>query len=381
MTSQFVPSPGTNFRSLLLIGVGLPTALSLADRAVLATTSIKSLSPPAIAGLFGFYVMQIALVSWVVARFITPWPLRWILWIWTMALIDLQVAVISAHESHSNWHAIQCLCTATFAGQFGAFIVWGILGRGPIVWRGPSLFLLLLVGWNFYVLLIRIAHHASWMQLGWTDLFHVETFVLSVLCGILRLCGYSLEIVDEGEFSHAQAAGRSLQFSIRDVLIWTTSLAVLLGIAKAGDLLTMRLIQQTYVAGFMLVATVAISTAVVLLVAIWAALGLGSTTLRALVLALSSLAVGTPLACYSVFVGKPRMLLNYDYRFAHWYETGYWWIGWTFLAATLLTASLIFFRTLGYRLEKMRRQRQGAPAGSPGSAAIVQRDQDAKLSA
>jgi len=147
------------------------------------------------------------------------------------------------------------------------------------------------------------------------------------------------------------------------VLIGTTVLAVLLGIAKVGDLLTARFVQRTYAVGFLLIAMVAVSTAAVLLVSIWASLGRGRSALRILVLVLSSLGVGAPLAWYSVYIGQPMMARNLDYRFLHWYATGYWWIGWMFLTATLLAAALIIFRTLGYRLVRIPRSVIAIAAG------------------
>jgi cation transport ATPase len=277
-----------------------------------------------------------------------------------MALVDLQLAVVTASIFSD---AIRCLATSVLAGQLGALLVWGILGSGPIIWRIPSLVILLLVAWNCYEVLVRIRQNASWTQLGWNDLLNVEAVTLAALCGMLRLRGYSLHATnpDSGSGTESSSQSTSLQFGIRDVLIWTTCLALLLGIAKAGDLLKAEFVQQNYAVGFLLVATVALSTAAVLLVAIWASLGRGRFTFRLLVLVLTALAAGTPFALYSVHVGQPMMVSNRDYRFAHWYAIGYWWIGWMFLTATLLAASLIIFRTLGYRLVWVPRRASRLP--------------------
>src|SRR5262245_22493441 len=337
------------YRSLLLVGICLPAALALANQQVLSIVSIPTLSTFSTALLFGFYAIQIACVSWLVGRYIEPWPLRWVIWVWIMALVDLQLAVMTASIFS---HAVQCLATGVLAGQCGVLVVWGILGSGPIVWRVPSLLVLLIVCGNCYALLIRVSLNFSWLQLSWHDLLVVESVSLAALCGVLRLWGYSLSLIAvEGDGGRDQSnESPPLQFGIRDVLIGTTFLAVLLGIAKAGDLLNVQFIQRAYAVGFGFVATVAVSSAAVLLVAIWAALGRGNATLRILVLVLASLTVGAPLAWYAVHVGQPKMILNLDYRFAHWYAIGYWWIGWMCLAATLLAASLMIFRTLGYRL-------------------------------
>lgn len=350
-----MPLSAIHFRNLLLVGIGLPAILAVADQCVLQAID-SELSAVSTGVLFSFYAAQIALMSWAVGRYSTPWPLRWIIWLWTMALIDLQLGAVTASIYNQ---AANCLVTGVLSGQLGALVVWGFLGSGPFVWRIPSLVVVLGVCWNCYDLLVRINQHASWMQLGWSDLLNVEGVTLCILCASLRLCGYALRIPEpDGDALPAKPeAGRSLQFGIRDVLIGTTSLAVLLGIFKAGDLLTFRFLQQLYAGGFLLVATVAIATAANLLVAIWSALGRGRFELRVLVLVLASLAVGSPLAWYAVNIGQPMMRLNRDYRFAHWYGTGYWWIGWMFLTATLLAASLLIFRTLGYRLVRVEKNK------------------------
>ena len=41
---------------------------------------------------------------------------------------------------------------------------------------------------------------------------------------------------------------------------------------------------------------------------------------------------------------------SFDYDLFRWYEVGWWWIAWMFLSGGLLAASLMIFRTVGYRL-------------------------------
>jgi hypothetical protein len=347
-----------HYRNLLLVGVGLPAVLVVADQSLLNILSPARLSGPATGVLISFYAMQIALMGWALARYVTPWPLRWFIWTWTMALIDLQLAVMT-NSVYTD--AMRCLSTGVLAGQIGALLVWGILGSGLIVWRIPALLALLIVCANCYGLLLRVGQNTAWMQLSWSDLLAVEGVALAALCIGLRLRGYWLkaEVGDIHSSPDKLEVSRSLQFGIRDLLIGTTSLAVLLGIAKSGDFLKLQFVRQMYDGGFLLVATVAIATAAVLLIAIWSALGRGPMELRVLVLVLASLAVGGPLAWYSVNIGQPKMILNRDYRFDHWYQTGYWWIGWMFVTATLLAASLIIFRTLGYRLVRTPKGMKG----------------------
>lgn len=335
---------------LLLVAVGLPALLTLVDRLILGQLTQSRVSPFAAIAAFAVYAGQLALLSWAVARYAEPWPLRWILWIWSMLLIDLQLALMVGDEAYRSL-AIDCLATGVLAGQVGALLVFGILGTGPLVWRLPSLLVLLYVGWHFYRALVRISHDGPWNQLSWNDLLWAQAAILAALCGVLRLAGFELAKLVHGSDPASQNA-RSVQFGIRDVLVGTTCLAVLLAFAKAGDLLTSQFLKSSYNSGFLFVALVAICTAAALLVALWAALGRGSITYRVLVLILISLGLGAPLALFCVFVGQPQLQVGTlrDLRLVHWYYTGYWWIGWMFLAGALLANLLVIFRTLDYRL-------------------------------
>src|SRR5947209_15413852 len=120
------------YARLFLFGVCLPAVLALADDSILAAINIAKLGVASVAVLFAFFAVQIWFVSWAVARFINPWPLRWFIWIWTMVLIDLQLAIMAAVENVPNREPIDCLAAGVLAGQFGALLVWGILGSGPI---------------------------------------------------------------------------------------------------------------------------------------------------------------------------------------------------------------------------------------------------------
>jgi hypothetical protein len=369
----------TNYRSLLIVGVCVPVALATADHAILTRIDIAASNVTSVAVLFVFFALQISFVSWAVARYINPWPLRWVIWIWTMLLIDLQLAIIAAVESFPTREAINCLATGVLAGQVGALVVWGILGSGGLAWRAPALLVLLPIGGNFYELLVRLSHDGSWYQLVWDDLLWVQALILSLLCCALRLSGFTLEMTTPEALAASDACtgSHSLQFGIRDVLIGTTSLAIVLAIAKAGGLLTLQFVQNVYAAGLLFVVLIATCTGAVLLMDLWASLGRGRAMLRTLSVVLASLAFGSPIAWYCVNVGQPRMILNRDYRLFHWYATGYWWIGWMFLAATILAGSLIIFRTLGYRLVRVPRRERFSRRKTTASAVALRQESTA----
>ena len=346
-----------NYRRLLLVGIGLPALLALVNHLLLREEyeGVHLVPSPV---LFAFYVAQVGLVSWAAARFLQPWPLRWIISTWMMILLDLQLATLTSGHSVE---AIDCLASAIIAGQLGIFIVWGVLGSGPFVWRLPAWIVIAVILWNLFWVLVDLGKLESRYRyfIDWNALLLVQAGLLIVLCGILRLCGFSLRIVvAESDATQGKPAKASFQFGIRDVLMWTTALAVLLAIAKAGDLLTLRYVKQIYAHGFLFVFTIAISTAAVLIVALWASLGQAHLILRILVLFSFSLLVGSGLAAYCNIVGKPLITSGRGpYWLHHFYGAGYWWIAWMFLSGALLGASLIIYRELGYRLVRDARRR------------------------
>jgi hypothetical protein len=350
------PAAGINYGRLLLLGVAMPGVLALANRLILNSGTIGYFNGPGAIALFGFYVLQVAAVSMALATDIRPWALRWIIYGWTMLLIDLQLAFLT-ESVYSD--AVRSLSSAMFAGQLSLFVVWGVMARDSIVRRIPALLVLLAVAWNCYSMLVLIGQRSQG-QLSWSDLVVTQTVLLSILCGCLRLAGFSLAIVsNENDAAPAGGGRKLLQFGIRDVLIGTTSLALLLGLAKAGDLLTLEYVRRFYDRGFLFVFTIAISTAIVLIFALWAALGRGHIVVRTAALLLVTLAVGAPLGWYCVNIGQPQARAAMfkpaatTYWVDHFYSAGYWWLGWMFLAGALLAASLLIYRRLGYRLVRV----------------------------
>lgn len=160
-----------------------------------------------------------------------------------------------------------------------------------------------------------------------------------------------------------------LQFGIRDVMIWTTSLAVLLAIAKAADFLTTSFLRNLYAPAILLPFTIGIITAVVLIVALWSALGRGNSAIRYLVLTVLSLGLGGTVGWYCDMMARANArAMAWSYTYWQWHATGFWWIGWMFLTGTLLAASLIIYRTHGYRLVRRARRLRSSPAAEPEPA-------------
>ena len=104
--------------------------------------------------------------------------------------------------------------------------------------------------------------------------------------------------------------------------------------------------------------TVALLSAIVILFALWASLGQGHWLLRYSLLLGVLLGLGAAVGGASTYgerflnqwVRANGYNSSFDYDLFRWYEVGWWWIAWMFLSGGLLAASLMIFRTVGYRL-------------------------------
>jgi hypothetical protein len=353
MMSQATPT--INLRHLLAFGMALPAVLAIANHLLLTSSNPSNLAAPFLCALMAFYVLQVAIIGWSVGTYIQPWGLRWFIYGWIMILVDLQLAAMVS----KGGEGVNCLATAILAGQLGMILVWGILGSGHIVWRIPALLVLLMQYWAFFSLLLRINREPPGRYvIGWEGLLTTQAVLLSILGGILRLRGYSLVKLapSDESFRINEDAKKPIQFGIRDVFVWTTSLAILLAIAKAGDLLSLRFLKQFYDPGLLLLLVIGICTAIILIVALWSALGQGRMIVRFSVLAFLSLGIGIGIGWYCSRLARRTAATAWNYSYFDWYWNGYWWIGWMFLTGALLAASLIIYRALGYRLVRGARQ-------------------------
>jgi hypothetical protein len=368
-TATTQPAPRLNLLHLLAVGVVLPACLAMANH-LLLISGLSDLNALMLCLLMGFYVLQIGFVGWAVGKVTQPWPLRWFIYAWIMVLVDLQLTTMNSKGGRS-YEGISCLSTALFAGQLGMIIVWGVLGSGHIVWRIPALLVVLTQFWAFFILLLRLKQYPPGnAYLDWQCLLVIQAVLLVVLCGVLRLRGYSLRKVEtETEGVAADKRKVPLQFGIRDVMVWTTCLAVLLAIAKAADFLTMNFLKNLYAPNILLPFTVGIITAVVLIVALWSALGRGNPAIRYLAMIVLSLGFGGAIGWYCDMMARANSrAMTWSFTYWQWYSTGYWWIGWMFLTGALLAASLIIYRSLGYRLVRSAKRPKGTPAAVAAQA-------------
>jgi hypothetical protein len=302
---------------VMLIGLVLPVGVALLDRWLLARELSAGRHVASAQAMIAF-VLQVGLYGILCGRLIElPW-LRWFLFAWCLLFTDLNAA------SSLDDRIPQSLFTA----QIGLVTVWAVLGTQSWKIRLPVVLLLIVP------LLATIA----------------QTAALCLICLVLRSQRYCLaHAIGDGDARNpadpAPPASRSIQFGIRDVLLWTTALAPLLAVARLGAWLQLA-------DGSL--------HAIVLVAALWAALGQGPAWLRWLVVGLFALLAGTIAADFYIYVARywwwppppPSWFSVRHFEFLWWRFTepqGNPWLPF-FLAAGMLTATLLIYRVVGYRL-------------------------------
>jgi hypothetical protein len=337
---------------LLLVGAVVPAIYSAADHWLLARLELNPSDTGHIVLTMAVFVVQIGLMGWLCGRLLDNRWWRWGLYTWSWLLIDLQLLAATVFaQSTSNWNSGRLLPSSLFAAQVGLAVIWAILGSTRWTLRLPlsalaalALSLPLLEGYGFA-----------------RELFPVQVIALSAICLLLRWRRFHLALLQDAPTSTSPPSAspkqlQASQFSIRHVLIWTTSLAVILGALRALDLLSLRALRPFYEHGVMPLLTAGILVAAALVIAVWAALGVGSAWLRCGVLFLAMPIIGavlTALNWYSESIrwgGTVAWPWESPWAWRSLVDDHSWLALWLYLAGSLLFAALIILRVLGYRL-------------------------------
>ena len=360
-------------KRLLLVGVLMPAVFSAVDHWLLNRLNYHASDIPTITLVMAAYVVQVGLLGWLCGTLLeNPWW-RWGLYIWCWILIDLQL--MSASVVATGWRGQEMLPGSLFAAQVGLAMVWAILGTQHWAIRMPACAVLGAV----------LATPLSTGYRNLFDLLVVQMIALGGLCLLLRWRRFKLQQVtpSSGPAAAGSAASgaesRLVQFSIRHVLIWTTSLAVVLAILRAADLLTFDTLREFAGAEFIFLASAGLLIASVFVVAVWAAVGSGPAWLRIPLLLLSLFLFGMSVAFLSWNVERIRYYPGSDVS-ALWtspwgwivFRDHCWRALWVALAGSLLFASLLIHRAIGLRLVRAVRRpargRAATPAQLPGRA-------------
>jgi hypothetical protein len=333
--------------------------------------AVEELVLPAMIAL----VIQVGLQGVLCSRFIEPPWFRWIAYGWVWLLLDCMVIPFTSVSD--GWGSIDRLAISLLSSQLGLATVWVVLGSARWSTRWPLGLVVVAI------LFVPVVWTSYSQRNGFMLLLFVQCLVLAATCGLLWWRGFRLiaEPGDANSILPADHTGNSQlaasQFGIRDLLLWTTSLAIVLALARAFDFWDESLRVMAWMRELInvklgsgsteipLTATEAVLTAMVLLVALWAALGQGRARWRWSLLAAFAVTAGLG---YGVFHFR---LLTMPWGRNGWINHSFWeprWralfysfegprIAWYCLAGGLLFATLLSFRTLGYRLCRVQRLR------------------------
>jgi hypothetical protein len=377
---------------IAVVAVLVPAIFAAVDDYLLRSVTHTMPTAMHLALVLGVFVAQIGLLGILAGKLILwPW-LRWTVYAWCWVLLGLQAwtAGSMTQLQGSWWNPASLITVSLFAAQWGLVIIWGVLGTTRWTIRLP---VSLAIGG---LLFIPIAEPTPYYGHDVRPMLIVQLIALAAICGVLRWRRFRLDwekeesepevagtleasaIEDAGGVPRRAAGRRKLnrtQFGVRDVLIWTTSLAFALGILRALDLLSIPGLSWLIGSQFVGHISSGLLIAIVLVVAVWGALGEGAWWLR--------IAVLLPVCGLSGFVlrimiyyaqwreenmAATRWGGNYPFSLSVAFERNEWAMYWIPLAGGLVFASLLIFRTLGYRLLRAKRADQAdqtAPLPSP----------------
>jgi hypothetical protein len=345
------------------MGIFVPALFVFGDHWLLTNQRAHSDDPVPAALMLGIYVVEIGLLGLLCAHVQAPSWLRWMIYLWCWALIDLQTFTAWSESANNSW-AVSMLSSSLFAAQLGMAMIWAVLGDSRWTLRLPIA--VLAAGLIAPPLLAR----DSFSDDNLAQLFLSQIVTLLAICGVLRWQGFRLSWVGSPTPDDDAPASpfRGTQFGVRDVLIWMTSLAFLLAVLRALDLLSGTRLARFDLSESIALISAGMILAMTLVVGLWAALGRGKAWVRTLGLAVACLAggllhfLGEHLFGYGGLLTPRSRLRLYSSIWEYWqYQAArHWWqVAWVAVAGGLLFASLLFLRGVGYQLSKSASQDQG----------------------
>jgi hypothetical protein len=346
---------GMNLRRLFLVAVLLPAAIVLIDHWSLSGYEIGHPSLLRTLTIYALFVGQVGLLGWIVGRCVPHQVLCWAVYVWGIALVDISCCAAAFADS-SGWDSkgLSWLVYALVSAQVGMIAAWTILATTPPwQWRLPGL-AVMASALGYFCLSLTLQDGKD----VWMATMLAQSVVILSLCSFLRILGFRMErCLPSEQEPDCSGSISCLQFSIRDMLVWTTATVPVLVVAKEVDwFLLLDFGWHAMILAMML----GIGCAAATLVGMWAGLGKGSIVVRLAILGTAAPAIGALLAWAMTPANRTGISSAWAGIFFWIAERiGYTWIAWTSLAAGFLAASLLIFRARGYRL--LRKRRSGTP--------------------
>jgi len=326
---RFIRSP-TRF---LLCAVLLPAAVAASNYALLTNYWQARFF------LYPWMAFSTAALSWVVGRYLSPAWLRWLVFGWSVALLDL-LTISACLGGPLPRHFAYALVSA----QVSALTLWAILGPIGWQWRWPTV----LPGAAIIILFCKVFE--SWGDDQWKFRMLVVTTIVIMLCGALRLRGFTLRRSANDETTAANAPMQLHQFGVKHLLIWTAALVPILIVLRGIDFLNFLDVGNF---GMFPFALLVFAIAIVNMIAIWSVLGSGPWPMRigALLVIPPLLATGVIRYMENLYSAVPGRYDSVVYDIA---RSGISWRIWLCLDAAFLAAMLLFLLANGYRLGRAK---------------------------
>ena len=320
-------------RRLLVLAVLLPAIVAVTNQLLLETFPSAWLRT----WFYPSLVLSTAVLSWCAGRYLYPAWLRWILFVWCLALLELLTIVACMTGKLADQFAYVLV-----SAQMSLLILWAVLGSGPWQWRLPIAGALLrCLRWS--------VSHVRQNEAGIFML--VAAPIIALLCGglrLLRLRVARLAWKINPRASCRQAPHLPVRHEAHADLVHRQR-----AIAAVSFAAWISADEAIFPA-----ALLAVTVATVNLTAIWAVLGAGHWIIRVAAMLGVPFLIALGMSYYSAYLKSPpsrRPGTTFRTTIA-WVivEMQDHWIAWLWLDAALLAALLLFLRASGYRLMRLR---------------------------
>ncbi len=320
---------------LLVCAIVIPAAVAGTNQAVF---ELATKNPGLRDWLYPWMAFTTAVLSWCVGRYLSPAWLRWMVFAWSLALLDLLTIAVCLSGPLRNDFAFLLI-----SAQVSLLALWTILSRVDWQWRLPGA----VAGISLLIVFV-----GNWYWEEWVVLIMLAGVVIALVSAGLRSVGFSLQPIKRDNPNAPQSDLFVAQFGTKHLLIWATALSLLLLVARGLDLYIFAALdaKSIFPAG-----ALSISLAALNLIVIWAILGSGGWLFRVSLLVLVPYSLGIALRSLAALYHPPlyvpwpsspmlSMLINMEDQ----------WPQWIWFNAMLLAALLLFLRASGYRLIRNR---------------------------
>src|SRR4051812_18119026 len=164
--------------------------------------------------LYPWLVCSSAALSWSAGRYLRPPLLGWIVFGWTLVLLDL--LTIAACLSGAT--AQECGYVLV-SSELTLLIVWAILAAVPWQWRLPAVLVALAA-----IILTSGSFMSDWHITNWNALMILTAAVLTAVCIALRLLGFRIRAETSPTQLDAPLRASPTQFSTMHILAWGTAI-------------------------------------------------------------------------------------------------------------------------------------------------------------